>query len=286
MMNEQSQKQLEAYATKIRMGVIESTYSAKAGHPGGSLSCADLLAYLYFSELRIDPKNPKDPQRDRFVLSKGHCAPALYSALAYKGYFPVEDLRTLRHIDSYLQGHPNMNTVPGVDMSTGSLGQGISTAVGMAKGAKLKNMDDVRVYTLLGDGELEEGQVWEALMFASHYKLSNLCVIIDSNGLQIDGACSQVMSTEPIPEKLMAFGFNVVTIDGDNYNDLDMAFTGFNHNITKSDKPYAIVMKTVKGKGVSYMENQVDWHGKAPNEEEYNIAMAELKAKLAELEEA
>lgn len=281
-MNKETKKMLESYAAKIRMGIIESTYGAKAGHPGGSLSSADLFAYLYFKELRVDPKQPKKAERDRFVLSKGHCAPGLYSALAYKGYFPVEDLPTLRHIDSYLQGHPNMNTVPGIDMSTGSLGQGISTAVGMAKGAKYIGNDDINVYTLLGDGEIEEGQVWEALMFANQYKLDNLCVIVDCNGLQIDGACDDVMSAEPLDAKLIAFGFEVMTIDGNDFDELEKAFDAFH----KCSKPFAIIMKTVKGKGVSYMENQVDWHGKAPNEEEYNIAMAELRARLAEIEEA
>lgn len=272
-------KELEIYATKIRIGIIEGTYNAKAGHPGGSLSAADVFAYLYEKEMRVNPKEPKWDDRDRLVLSKGHCAPGLYAALAYKGFFPVEDLKTLRHIDSYLQGHPNMNTVPGIDMSTGSLGQGISVAVGMAKGAKFLGKD-VNVYSVLGDGEIEEGQVWEAMMFAHQYKLDNLCIIIDCNGLQIDGPCSEVMSAEPIDEKVKAFGFDVITIDGNDFDDLEKAFDAFH----KSNKPFAIIMKTVKGKGVSYMENQVGWHGKAPNEEEYNIAMAELNAKLAELE--
>lgn len=272
-------KELEIYATKIRMGIIEGTYNAKAGHPGGSLSAADVFAYLYEKEMRVDPKNPKWDDRDRLVLSKGHCAPGLYAALAYKGFFPVEDLKTLRHIDSYLQGHPNMNTVPGVDMSTGSLGQGISVAVGMAKGAKYLGKD-VNIYSVLGDGEIEEGQVWEAMMFANQYKLDNLCIIIDCNGLQIDGPCSEVMSAEPIDEKVKAFGFDVITIDGNDFDEIEKAFVAFH----KSTKPFAIIMNTVKGKGVSYMENQVGWHGKAPNEEEYNIAMAELNAKLAELE--
>ena len=272
-------KELEIFATKIRMGIIEGTYNAKAGHPGGSLSAADVFAYLYDKEMRVNPAEPKWDDRDRLVLSKGHCAPGLYAALAYKGFFPVEDLKTLRHIDSYLQGHPNMNTVPGIDMSTGSLGQGISVAVGMAKGAKFLGKD-VNVYSVLGDGEIEEGQVWEAMMFAHQYKLDNLCIIIDCNGLQIDGPCSEVMSAEPIDEKVKAFGFEVVTVDGNDFDDLEKAFDLFH----KSSKPFAIIMKTVKGKGVSYMENQVGWHGKAPNEEEYNIAMAELNAKLAELE--
>lgn len=279
-MDKQLKKSLEIFAAQIRTGIIEGTYNAKAGHPGGSLSSADLFAYLYGKEMRYDAKNPKWEDRDRFVLSKGHCAPGLYSALAYKGFFPVEDLKTLRHIDSYLQGHPNMNTVPGIDMSTGSLGQGISVAAGMAKGAKYTGKD-INVYSLLGDGEIEEGQVWEAFMFASHYKLDNLCAIIDSNGLQIDGACGDVMSAEPIDEKLRAFGFEVAVINGNDFDEMDGAFEKF-HQTT--GKPFAIIMKTVKGKGVSYMENQVDWHGKAPNEEEYKIAMAELTAKMQELE--
>lgn len=274
-----SKKELEIYAVKIRMGIIEGTYNAKAGHPGGSLSSADLFAYLYDKEMRYRADEPKWEDRYRFVLSKGHCAPGLYAALAYKGFFPVEDLKTLRHIGSYLQGHPNMNTVPGIDMSTGSLGQGVSVAAGMAKAAKYMNKD-INVYTLLGDGEIEEGQVWEAFMFAKQYNLDNLCVIIDCNGLQIDGPCSEVMSAEPIDEKLKAFGFDYTVIDGNDFDAIESAFDKFH----KSDKPFAIIMKTVKGKGVSYMENQVGWHGKAPNEEEYNIAMAELGAVLKELE--
>ena len=278
-MDNKTVKELEIFATQIRMGIIESTYNAKAGHPGGSLSSADVFAYLYGREMRYKADEPKWDMRDRFVLSKGHCAPGLYSALAYKGFFPVEDLKTLRHIGSYLQGHPNMNTVPGVDMSTGSLGQGVSVASGMAKAAKYMGKD-INVYTLLGDGEIEEGQVWESFMFAAQYKLDNLCVIIDSNGLQIDGSCEEVMSAEPIDEKLLAFGFNVKVINGNDFNELESAFEEF-HN---SDKPFAIIMKTVKGLGVSYMENQVGWHGKAPNEEEYNIAMKELSEKLSGLE--
>ncbi len=281
-MNNETKKELQIFATKIRMGIIEGTYNAKAGHPGGSLSSADLFAYLYDKEMKFDAKNPKWEDRDRFVLSKGHCAPGLYAALAHKGFFPVEDLKTLRHIGSYLQGHPNMNSVPGIDMSTGSLGQGISCACGMAKGAKFTGKDDIRVYTLLGDGEIEEGQVWEAMMFASQYNLDNLCVIIDSNGLQIDGACKDVMSAQPIDEKVKAFGFDHVIIDGHNFDEIENAFNMFH----ESKKPFAIIMNTVKGKGVSYMENQVGWHGKAPNKEEYDIAMAELEAKLSELEEA
>lgn len=280
-MDNKQKKELQILAAEIRMGIIEGTYHAKAGHPGGSLSAADVLAYLYGKEMKIDPKNPKMEDRDRFVLSKGHAAPALYSALAYTGFFPVEDLKTLRHIGSYLQGHPNMNTVPGVDMSTGSLGQGISAACGMAKGAKYFNQD-INVYTILGDGEIEEGQVWEAMMFASQYNLDNLCVMIDVNGLQIDGACKDVMNAEPIDKKVAAFGFDYIVIDGNDLDEIEMAFEKFH----KSTKPFAIIMKTVKGKGVSYMENAVGWHGKAPNTEEYEIAMAELNSKLAELKEA
>ncbi len=279
-MNSQEKRELEIYAAEIRLGIIESTYNAKAGHPGGSLSAADVIAYLYGRQMKYDVKNPKDPNRDRFVLSKGHAAPALYSALAYKGFFPVEDLKSLRHIDSYLQGHPNMNMVPGIDMSTGSLGQGISAACGMAKGAKMLGQKDMKVYTLLGDGEIEEGQVWEAMMFAAQYGLDNLCVIIDVNGLQIDGACEDVMSAEPIDEKVRAFGFDCVVINGNDFDDLEKAFNAFEN----STKPFAIVMKTVKGLGVSYMENAVDWHGKAPNQQEYEIAVKELDEKLAQLE--
>ena len=279
-MTELEIKQLQATACKVRMGVIEGTHGAKAGHPGGSLSAADMFTYLYFKELNIDPKDPKNENRDRFVLSKGHTAPGLYSALANRGFFPVEDLPTLRHIDSYLQGHPNMNTVPGVDMSTGSLGQGISVAAGMALGAKHQNKS-YRVYTLLGDGEIQEGQVWEACMLAAHYKLDNLCVIVDNNGLQIDGPVDKVMSPYPIDEKLKAFGFHVEVIDGHDYNQIEAAL---NTAKTVKGQPTAIVMKTTKGKGVSFMEGQASWHGKAPNDEEYAIAMNELKAALAELE--
>ena len=279
-MTELEIKQLQATACKVRMGVIEGTHGAKAGHPGGSLSAADMFTYLYFKELNIDPADPKNPDRDRFVLSKGHTAPGLYSALANRGFFPVEDLPTLRHIDSYLQGHPNMNTVPGVDMSTGSLGQGISCAAGMALGAKHQGKT-FRVYTLLGDGEIQEGQVWEACMLAAHYKLDNFCVIVDNNGLQIDGPVAKVMSPYPIDEKLAAFGFHVEVIDGHDYNQIEAAFAAA--RATKG-QPTAIVMKTTKGKGVSFMEGQASWHGKAPNDEEYAIAMNELKAALAEVE--
>jgi transketolase len=273
-------KQLMAMACKVRMGVVTSTHGAKAGHPGGSLSAADLFTYLYFKEMNVDPQNPKWENRDRFVLSKGHTAPGLYSALAYRGFFPVEDLPNLRHIDSYLQGHPNMNTVPGIDMSTGSLGQGISAAAGMALAAK-KTGNPCRVYTLLGDGEIQEGQVWEAMMFASHYDLDNLCVIIDNNGLQIDGNVADVMSPYPIPEKLAAFGFAVKEINGHDFDEIEAAL---NEAKATKGKPFAIVMKTTKGKGVSYMEGQAGWHGKAPNDEEYKIAMDELTAQLAEVE--
>ncbi len=273
-------KQLQITACKVRMGVIESTHGAKAGHPGGSLSAAEVFTYLYFKEMNIDPANPKWEDRDRFVLSKGHTAPGLYAALANRGFFPVEDLPTLRHIDSYLQGHPNMNTVPGVDMSTGSLGQGISTAVGMAMAAKYTGKAN-RVYTLLGDGEIQEGQVWEACMSAAHYKLDNLCIIVDNNGLQIDGNVADVMSPYPIVEKLEAFGFHVVAIDGHNFEQIENAFEAAKKT---AGKPTAIVMNTVKGKGVSYMENDAGWHGKAPNDAEYEQAMTELKAQLKELE--
>ena len=277
-MTNELKKELQILATEIRLGIIESTYNAKAGHPGGSLSAADILAYLYGKEMKYDAKDPKAEDRDRFVLSKGHAAPALYSALAYSGFFPVEDLKTLRHIGSYLQGHPNMNTVPGVDMSTGSLGQGISAACGMAKAAKYLGKEDIRVFAMLGDGEIEEGQVWEAMMFAAQYDLDNLCIIIDSNGLQIDGSCEEVMSAEPIDQKVAAFGFDYVVIDGNDLDEIDGAFEKFH----QSTKPFAIIMKTVKGKGVSYMENQVGWHGKAPNGEEYETAMEELNARLAQ----
>lgn len=274
-MTNEALKTLKQTACHVRMGIIESTYCAKAGHPGGSLSAADMLTYLYFNKLRIDPENPKMEQRDRFVLSKGHSAPGLYSALAHRGFFSVEDLKTLRQEGSYLQGHPNMNTVPGVDMSTGSLGQGISAAAGMALAAKTKKQE-VRVYAMLGDGELEEGQVWEACMLAAHYQLDNLCVIVDNNGLQIDGPVEQVMNPGPIDEKLKAFGFTVQVIDGHDFAAIEAALNAEE----KDGHPKAIVMKTVKGKGVSFMENNVGWHGKAPNTEEYETAMAELRAQL------
>ena len=273
-------KQLSITACKVRMGIVEPTNAAKCGHPGGSLSAAEMFTYLYFKELNVDPSNPKWEDRDRFVLSKGHTAPGLYAALAHRGFFPVEDLLTLRKIDSYLQGHPNMNMVPGVDMSTGSLGQGVSTAVGMAIAAKHTGKQN-RVYTLLGDGEIQEGQVWEACMFAAHYKLDNLCVIIDNNGLQIDGDVAKVMSPYPIDEKLKGFGFHVEVIDGHDFNQIEAAL---NTAKTVKGQPSAIIMKTVKGKDVSFMENNAGWHGKATNAAEFEQAMAELNAKLAELE--
>ena len=279
-MTSQEKNQLAITACKVRMGIIESTHAAKCGHPGGSMSAADLFTYLYFKELNVDPANPKWEDRDRFVLSKGHTAPGLYAALALRGFFPVEDLLTLRKVGSYLQGHPNMNSVPGVDMSTGSLGQGISTACGMALAAKVKGKTN-RVYTLLGDGEIQEGQVWEACMLASHYKLDNLCVIIDNNGLQIDGDIAKVMSPYPIVDKLEAFGFHTQAIDG---HDLEAIGAALDTAKTIKGRPCAIVMKTVKGKGVSFMENNAGWHGVAPNDEQYEQAMGELKAQLSELE--
>lgn len=279
-MDSAMKKTLKNAAVDIRMGAIEGTFNAKSGHPGGSLSIAEILAYLYWKEMNIDPKDPKKEDRDRLVLSKGHAAPALYSALAYRGYFPVEDLKTLRKSDSYLQGHPNMNYVPGVDMSTGSLGQGISAAVGMALGSKFSG-DKFRVYTILGDGEIEEGQVWEAAMFAAAKKLDNLCVILDNNNLQIDGTVEEVNSPYPIDEKFSAFGFNVINVNGHCFKELEEAFE--NAKACKG-KPTAIIAKTVKGKGVSFMENQVSWHGSAPNAEQYAQAMEELKAQKAEVE--
>ena len=266
--------ELQKTANEIRKGIVTAVHSAKAGHPGGSLSAADLFTYLYFEEMNIDPKDPKKADRDRFVLSKGHTAPGLYSTLAYRGYFPVEDLKTLRHLGSYLQGHPDMKHIPGVDMSSGSLGQGISAAVGMALGAKLDG-DSYRVYTLLGDGEIEEGQVWEAAMFAGHRKLDNLVVIVDNNGLQIDGKIEDVCSPYPIDKKFEAFNFHVINVaDG---NDFDQLKAAFDEAKTVKGMPTAIVMKTVKGKGVSFMENEVDWQGKSPNDEQYETAMADLE---------
>ena len=279
-MTASEKKQLEITACKVRMGIIEGTHAAKSGHPGGSLSATDAITYLYFKEMNVDPAAPKAEDRDRFVLSKGHAAPALYATLANRGFFPTEALSHLRHMDSFLQGHPNMNTVPGVDMSTGSLGQGVSAAAGMALAAKYQHKT-CRVYTVLGDGEIQEGQVWEACMFAAHYKLDNFCAFIDNNNLQIDGSVDAVMSPYPIAEKLLAFGFNVVEIDGHDFDQIAAALQSARET---TGKPTAIVMKTAKGKGVSFMENQVGWHGKAPNDEEYAKAMDELRAQLAELE--
>ena len=279
-MNLSDKKNLQMMACKVRMSIVESVHSAKAGHPGGSLSSADLFTYLYFKELNVDPKNPRWEDRDRFVLSKGHTAPGLYAALAHRGFFPVEDLPTLRHLGSPLQGHPNMNYVPGVDMSTGSLGQGISVAVGMALSGKHQKKD-FRVYTLLGDGEIQEGQVWEACMAAAHYKLDNLCVIVDNNGLQIDGDISKVMSPYPIVDKLQAFGFHVQAIDAHDFDQIEAAL---NTARTVEGQPSAIVMKSTKGKGVSFMENNAGWHGKAPNDSELAAALTELRAALEELE--
>ena len=266
--------ELQKMANEVRKGIVTAVHSAKAGHPGGSLSAADLFTYLYFEEMNIDPQNPDKPDRDRFVLSKGHTAPGYYSALAHRGYFPVEELPTLRHIGSHLQGHPCMQHTPGVDMSSGSLGQGISVAVGMALSAKLSN-EDYRVYTLLGDGEIQEGQVWEAAMFAGHRKLDNLCVIVDNNGLQIDGNIADVCSPYPIDKKFEAFNFHVINVaDG---NDMDQLRAAFAEAKTVKGMPVAIIMKTVKGKGVSFMENQAAWHGTAPNDEQYAVAMADLE---------
>ena len=268
--------ELKKYATEIRMGIIEGVHAAGAGHPGGSMSIADIMAYLYFSEMNIDPHNPKDPNRDRLVLSKGHAAPALYASLALKGYFPVEDLKTLRQADSHLQGHPDMKKTPGVDMTSGSLGQGISAACGMALCAKL-DKKDFRVYAIVGDGESEEGQVWEAIMFAAHNKLDNLCIVIDYNGLQIDGPIDTIVSPAPYEEKIKAFGCHAITMDAHDLNAIEAAF---NEAKTVKGKPTVIVSKSVKGKGVSFMENQVKWHGAAPNDDQYAQAMAELEAQL------
>ena len=265
--------ELQKVANEVRKGIITSVHAAKAGHPGGSLSAADIFTYLYFEEMNVDPKDPKKADRDRFVLSKGHTAPGLYSALAQKGYFPVEDLETLRHLGSYLQGHPDMKHIPGVDMSSGSLGQGLSAAVGMAIAGKMDNAD-YRVYTLLGDGEIQEGQVWEASMMAGFRKLDNLVVIVDNNNLQIDGAIDEVCSPYPIDKKFEAFNFHVINIDGNDFDQIDAAFK--EAKATKG-MPTAIIAHTVKGKGVSFMENQVGWHGTAPNDEQYAVAMEELE---------
>lgn len=274
--------ELAKHANQVRKGIVKGVHSAKAGHPGGSLSAADIFTFLYFEELNIDPKNPKDPNRDRFVLSKGHTAPGLYAALAHRGYFPEEDLLTLRHLGSYLQGHPDMKHIPGVDMSSGSLGQGISAAVGMALGARMSDKD-FRVYTLLGDGEIQEGQVWEAAMFAGHRKLDNLCVIVDNNGLQIDGNVDDVCSPYPIDKKFEAFNFHVINMDA---HDFDAIRAAFKEARETKGMPTAIIAHSLKGKGVSFMEGVADWHGKAPNDEEFAVAMADLDKIDAELEKA
>ncbi len=279
-MDEQLKKQLEITATKVRMGIVEGVYNAKAGHPGGSLSVADTLTYLYNNRMNVNPADPEMADRDRLVLSKGHTAPALYAVLAHRGFFPVEELKTLRKIDSRLQGHPVRGKVPGVDMSTGSLGQGISAACGMALSGKISS-DTYKVYAVLGDGEIQEGQVWEAAMFAAHYQLDNLVAVVDNNGLQIDGKIGDVMSPYPIDEKFAAFGWHVITINGHDFDEIEKAF---NEAETVLNKPTVIIQRSTKGKGVSFMENQCGWHGKAPNDEEYEKAMEELKAHLAELE--
>jgi transketolase len=273
-------KQLSITALNIRKHALEAVYCAKSGHPGGSLSIADVMAYLYFKEMNIDPKNPKCEDRDRFVLSKGHCAPALYSALALKGYFPIDEIKNFRSLGHMLQGHPDMKGVPGVDMSTGSLGQGISAACGIALSAKLSNKD-YRVNVVLGDGELEEGEVWEAAMFAAHYKLDNLCAYVDNNGLQIDGKIDDVMSPNPITDKFKAFGWVVIEIDGHNFDDIEMAYSQAR---SIKGKPCVIVAHSIKGKGVSFMENKAEWHGTAPNSEQYALAIKELDAAIANLE--
>lgn len=274
--------ELQKTANEVRKGIITSVHSAKAGHPGGSLSAADIYTFLYFEEMNVDPANPGMEDRDRFVLSKGHAAPGLYAALAHKGFFPVEDLITLRKLGSYLQGHPDMKTIPGVDMSSGSLGQGVSAAVGMALGGKMDGRD-YRVYTLLGDGEIQEGQVWEAAMFAGHHKLDNLCLIIDNNGLQIDGDIADVCSPYPIDKKFEAFNFYTINVDAHDFDALRGAFRQAREN---QGKPTAIIARSVKGKGVSYMENNASWHGKAPNDELFAVAMEDLNRISAELEKA
>ncbi len=279
-MEKHSKNQLAKVACNVRKGIIEGTFNAKSGHPGGSLSIAEIITYLYFNEMNIDPSEAVAQNRDRFVLSKGHAAPALYSVMAQRGYFPVEELKTLRKVDSRLQGHPSMHYLPGVDISSGSLGQGISAACGMALGAKLKNAD-FRVYTILGDGEIEEGQVWEAAMYAAAKKLDNLVAFVDNNNLQIDGTVEEVNSPYPIPEMFLAFGWNVIAIDGHSFDEIENAL---NNARECKGKPTAIIATTVKGKGVSFMENQVSWHGSAPNAEQYDIAMNELNAVLAGLE--
>ena len=274
--------ELQKTANEVRKGIIKAVHSAKAGHPGGSLSAADIYTFLYFEEMNVDPENPKMEDRDRFVLSKGHGAPGLYAALAHKGFFPVEDLLTLRKLGSYLQGHPDMKMIPGVDMSSGSLGQGVSAAVGMALGARMDHKD-YRVYTLLGDGEIQEGQVWEAAMFAGHHKLDNLCLIVDNNGLQIDGNIEDVCSPYPIDKKFEAFNFYTINVDAHDFDALRAAFKQAREN---KGKPTAIIARSVKGRGVSYMENNASWHGKAPGDELYATAMEDLEKISAELEKA
>lgn len=273
---------LKKLACEARKGAIIGTYNAKSGHPGGSLSAADIITYLYFKEMKVDSQNPNDPDRDRFVLSKGHGCPSLYAVLALKGYFPFEELEKLRHVGAMLQGHPDMKGTPGIDMSSGSLGQGVSAACGMAAAAKIDNKN-YRVYTLLGDGECEEGQVWESAMFASHYKLDNLCLIVDNNGLQIDGNVEDVAGLCMLKEKFESFGFGAIEIDGHSFEEIEKAFNAAREC---KDKPFVIIAKTVKGKGVSFMENQVGWHGVAPNAEQFEKAMAELEQQLKEIEEA
>ena len=273
-------KALELNAAKARLYGVQMVHDAASGHPGGSMSCMDVLTYLYFAEMRVDPKNPHDPGRDRFVMSKGHCSPAMYPVLALRGFFPVEDLKMFRRIDGHMSGHVEMKYVPGVDMSTGSLGQGISVAVGMALAGKVAKKD-YRVYAILGDGEVAEGQVWEAMMAANKYHLDNLCACVDVNGLQIDGETKDVMPTEPLDKKFESFGWHVIKIDGHDFDQIESAFAAFR---ACTGKPTAILMHTTKGKGVSYMENSVDWHGKAPNDAEYEVAMGELRAAMAELE--
>lgn len=271
--------ELQKKAVEVRKGIVTGVYNAKSGHPGGSLSAADLFTYLYFEEMNVDPENPEDENRDRFVLSKGHTAPGYYAALALKGFFPIEDLKTLRHVGSYLQGHPDKKHTPGVDMSSGSLGQGLSVAVGMALAAKMQGKD-YRTYCLCGDGEIQEGQIWEAAMFAGHRKLDNLCVIVDNNNLQIDGTVEDVCSPYPIDEKFKAFNFHVININGNDFDEIDKAFAEARAH---KGEPTAIIAHTVKGKGVSFMEDKAGWHGKAPNEEEYKIAMEELEKEAAAL---
>lgn len=280
-MTNEKKRELQAFTYAVRQGIVDSVHAAKSGHPGGSLSIADTMTYLYNVEMNVDPKNPSDPKRDRFILSKGHAAPALYATLANCGFFPVEELVKLRHTGEMLQGHPDKKKIPGVDMSTGSLGQGISAACGMALAAKLSD-DDYRVYAVLGDGEIEEGMVWEAAMFASHYKLDNLVAVVDYNGLQIDGALSDVCSPEPIPEKFAAFGWEVFVMDAHDFDDIEKTFKAARE---VKGKPVAIIQKSVKGKGVSFMENNVSWHGSAPNDEQYQIACEDLKAAYSFLNE-